>query len=247
MTVSCVLISCIMIRYPVTDEVSIRDGLVHVVTGLLNSESLETLRGPEAMRGYALSCSLFASVAIGGLMLGCPETAVAHHLAAARAALESFRGLSDRFAVSALILFAMSNVMARQGMLDSEYHRVVAEARAIHKSLPDKDPLVSTLMSYRSMFEGLHLLTMEDTYSVNPINAWQERLEDPLQVGVSTSAGEAIVKHVENGVKDPGGGGGGAGGGAGAGTSSSSVTRLALPRFVTAQKAHPAYVVTDGE
>lgn len=195
-----------------------------------NGESLDTLQEPEAMKGRALSCSLYLSIAIGGLMLGCPETAIARHIAAAKATLDKFHGLSDRFAVSALVLYAMVVLILRNGKVDDEYRKYEGQAKAVYDSLLEKDPMISALFMYRTLFAGVQVLTMEQTYSANPINALLDTLNASSNVGARTPAGNVIVKH-GSGATDPGGG----------------TIRPTLQRFLSTQKSHPMYVVTDGE
>lgn len=111
-------------RYAVSDEVSIRDGLMRIVTGVVNASSLETLTGPESMRGHALSCAVFSAMVIGGLMLGCPVANVARHMEAAELSLDKFRGLADRFSVAALVLFAMCTILKNNSIRGPAYKKV---------------------------------------------------------------------------------------------------------------------------
>lgn len=202
---------------------SIRDGLMHAFTGLWNSKSLETLPGGEAMRGNALACTLFSSIAIGGLLLGCPPTAVADHMASASGCLEKFHGLSsDKFAVSALILYAMSNALLPSAESSrARYHENMDKARAMSSCLPKEDPFVSAILAYRTVSDGLDVLSMAATYSANPIDVWG-RHTDTTSLGVKTADGEAILKRASTGAMRRG-------------------------RFVPTHHAHPVYVVTDGE
>lgn len=203
------------------DEVSIRDGLMHAFTGLWNRKSLDTLQGEEAMRGNALACTLFSSIAIGGLLLGCPPTVVAHHVASARGCLEKFHGLSDKFSVSALIMYAMSNALLPFTESQARYRENMDKARLMSSCLPKEHPFVSAIMAYRTISDGLSVLSMAATYSANPIDVWG-RYMDTTNLGVKTADGEAILKRANT-----------------------SATRRA--RFVPTHHAHPLYVVTDGE
>lgn len=226
--------SLLPLRYPATDEVSIRDGLVYVLTDCLGSNSHETLRGPESMRGHALSCALFSAIAIGGLVLGCPPANVAHHIEAAQKSLGKFRGLADRFAVAGRILFAMSTVLSNNGDTGPEYMTCVAEAWAIYDSLPEKDPLMSAFFSFRSIFDNLPSLTVNQACSSNPINALATMSKGPFHVGVNTRAGEEIAKHRDSGAQGAPELGGRAG-------------PCRLGRFVAQQASHPASMVADSK
>ncbi|CAM9511357.1 unnamed protein product [Ectocarpus sp. 6 AP-2014] len=151
--------------YPCADDASIRDGLMHEFVGLAKLNSQEALQGAEAMRGQALSCSLFSCVALGGLISGCPPAAVAPHMTTARACVAKFGGLSDRYAVSALILYAMaSEYVGGQGP-GTEYAKGMEAARAIFEGLPakDKDPVLSAVLAHFMVLEGLPLLRLVET------------------------------------------------------------------------------------
>ena len=108
------------------DDKSIRDGLIHAMASqrdrtapssgceptldslLLGQEPTEGV-GDEHRKGQALECALFSSIAIGGLMLGCPVRDVARHLVSAQRCREQLDGLRDRSAVAALLLHAVSH------------------------------------------------------------------------------------------------------------------------------------------
>lgn len=154
-------------RYPVADDASIRDGLMHEFVGLANKDSQEALRGPEAMRGQALSCSLFSCIAIGGLMAGCPPAAVAPHLSTARASLGRFGGLSDAYAVRAYVLYAMASEFLGGPGPGTEYRRGMEAARAVFEKLPakEKEPVLSAVLSHFMVLEGLPLLQHVETNS----------------------------------------------------------------------------------
>lgn len=214
------------------DETSIRDGMLYTLAGLSSSESLDALDGEEAMRGHALSCSLFSCIAIGGLTLGYPNDAVARHIAAAKASLDKFEGLSGRFAASALLLYALVHLLLRRGKADGEYHTYERRSRAAFEALPERDPVLSSLFTYRTLYDGLHVLDMEMAYSRDPLKFVREKLSVPEDLGASTPVGEAIVHLAETGTTDPGGGG---------------VSRKLLERGFATQAAHPACVVTDGK
>lgn len=152
-------------RYPVADDASIRDGLMHEFVGLANKDSQESLRGPEAMRGQALSCSLFACIAIGGLMAGCPPAAVAPHMATAQATLSKFGGLSDVYAVRAFVLYAMASEFLGGLGPGTEYRKGMEAARAVFENLPakEKEPVLSAVLSHFMVLEGLPLLQHVET------------------------------------------------------------------------------------
>lgn len=169
-------------RFPVANEVSIRDGLMHSFAGMWYGGA-PALRGQEAFRGRALECAFFSSVAIGGLLSGYPVEMVKNHVESAQASVVEFRGLADKHAVSALILSGMMNILlppagaegggaggagggtagsgsgasggSGGGSADAEGRRSLDEAEAIFESLPEKDPLVGVILSFRRMVEGL--------------------------------------------------------------------------------------------
>lgn len=114
-------------RCAVMDDKMVRDGLIHAMASkrdntapssgsccpsltllLVGREATEEL-GDEYKQGQALECALFSSIAIGGLMLGCPVRDVSRHLVSAQRCREQLAGLKDRTAVSALLLHATSH------------------------------------------------------------------------------------------------------------------------------------------
>lgn len=190
------------------------------------------------MRGHALSCALFSGIAIGGLLQGCPVANVACHIDAARQSLEKFRGLADRFAVAALVLFAMCTVLSNNATRGPEYVACVLEARKIFDSLPEKDPLMLSLFAQYTIMDGFQNFTFEECYSVNPVNALAKKANLPVADGEFQSVEAAVVKQLESRVladPDCDGGGGGVG---------DRADRL--PRCITSPRAHPAYATTDG-
>lgn len=210
-------------RYSVADDASIRDGLMHEFAGLRNIGSVRDLRGQDAMRGQAFSCALFSCMAIGGLIMGCPSTAVSHHMASAQACLPKFSGLSDGCAVSALILYAMSNVFLPLPGTEEEYRKSLEEAQAIFGSLPEKDPLVSAVLAFQTVVDGLPLVQLVDTESSvsSPVNDFTcGRNTGTSYMRVSTPDGEATFKR--------------------------AAASRAEPHLLTTPHAPPAYVVTDG-
>lgn len=152
-------------RYPVADDASIRDGLMHEFVGLANKDSQESLRGPEAMRGQALSCSLFSCIAIGGLMAGCRPRTVAPHMSTAQASLSKFGGLSDVYAVRAYVLYAMASEFLGGMGPGTEYRKGMEAARAVFEKLPakEKEPILSAVLSHFMVLEGLPLLQHVET------------------------------------------------------------------------------------
>lgn len=219
-------------RYPVINETSIRDGMLYALTGLSNSESLNALDQDEAMRGHALSCSLFSSIAIGGLVLGHPEASVARHVDVAKASVKKFEGLSDQSAVSALLLYALLDLILRHGKPGEEYHKYRNRSKAVFDSLPERDPVISTLFTYRTLYDGLLKLSMEAAYSVDPISILQEKQQTSEHMGANTATGEAILQYAETGAPDPGG---------------TVASAMPLQIQTASREAHPACVVTDGE
>lgn len=124
------------------------------------------LRGQEAFRGRALECAFFSSVAIGGLLSGYPADMVKNHVESAQTSVIEFRGLADKHAVSALVLSGMMNILLPPGAdagagagagssANAEGRRSLDEAEAIFESLPEKDPLVGVILTFRRMVEGL--------------------------------------------------------------------------------------------
>lgn len=132
---------------------------MHSFAGMWYGGAL-ALRGQEAFRGRALECAFFSSVAIGGLLLGHPAEMVANHVASAQASVVEFRGLADKHAVSALILCGMMNILLPGSAASADGKRTLDEAETVFESLPDKDPLVAVILSFRRQVEGLTLLDM---------------------------------------------------------------------------------------
>lgn len=199
------------------DEVSIRDGLVHAFVGRWTTEHLGTPHGPEVMRGHALECMLLSSMAIGGLLLGCPPKMVARHMAGAQRCLAKFRGLSEQCVVSSLILYGVSNALVSVAGSGAEYRKSMDEARTIFDSLEEKDPVVGAFIAYRATCDNL-IVRMDATYSVNPANIVGRDTTD--KPDVKPSGGAAAAEKTEAGWAE---------------------VRRALP-----SQAHPAYVVADG-
>eukprot|EP00903_Cladosiphon_okamuranus_P011943 g11217.t1 len=138
---------------------------MHEFVGLANKDSLGSLRGPEAMRGQALSCSLFSCIAIGGLMAGCPPRTVALHMSSAQASLSKFGGLSDVYAVRAYVLYAMASEFLEGLDPGTEYRKGMEAARAVFDKLPakEREPLLSAVLSHFMVLEGLPLLQHVET------------------------------------------------------------------------------------
>ncbi|CAN0284608.1 unnamed protein product, partial [Hapterophycus canaliculatus] len=151
--------------FPVANEVSIRDGLMHSFASMWYGGA-PALRGEEAFRGRALESAFFSSVAIGGLLSGQPPSSVENHVKNARASAVEFRGLSDSHAVSALILSGMMGVLLPDRESRAAGRRSLDEAEAIFESLADKDPLVGVILTFRRQVEDLALL---DAASVCPL------------------------------------------------------------------------------
>lgn len=214
-------------RFPVADEVSIRDGLMYSFAGMWYGDT-DALRGQEARRGRALECALFSSVAIGGLLSGCPPETIAKHVATAQASMVEFRGLSDRHAVSALILHGMMNVLLPLSGSNAEGRKSLDEAQAIFESMPDRDPLLSVILAFRRQVENLSLLKV-DTIGCSSSTAGASKGHQPSaasfnsppsSTSANTEEGEAILKGVE--------------------------IHHGPNQRTPSQHAHPAYVVADG-
>lgn len=231
-------------RYPIADDASIRDGLMHEFVGLCNKDSQDSLRGPEAMRGQALSCALFSCIAIGGLMAGCPPAAVSPHLTTAQASLSKFAGLEDVYAVRAYALYAMAREFGGGLGPGTEYRKGMEAARAIFEKLPatEKEPILSAVLSHFMVLEGLPQL-------------------QHVEIEVSK----------KDGMAPPGRGGRGGGDSKSAAVAAAARERNSGTSYVCCKTAHeeaifqkalatradvslvmspkppPAYVVTDGE
>lgn len=227
-------LSCTIIyRFPVTDEVSIRDGLMHCFIESWG-RSPTKLQGQDALRGRALECSFFSSVAIGGLLSGCPALVLRDHVDMAHVAVGDIRVLSDRHAVSALILYGMLNMLLPEPGSNAEGKRILDEAQAIFDSLQHKAPLVSAVLAFRRQVERLSKMAAESFSGLSSAAATESACrrmstyDSPvvLSEGAHTEEGDAILKGVEL-RKDAGGVGG----------------NQTMPVL----NVHPAYVVADGE
>ncbi|CAM9604163.1 unnamed protein product, partial [Scytosiphon promiscuus] len=150
--------------FPVANEVSIRDGLMHSFAGMWYGGP-PALHGEEAVRGRALECSFFSSVVIGGLLSGQAPESVGNHVRSSRTSVVEFRGLSDRHAVSALVLSGMMNLLLPGRESRDAGRRSLDDAEEVFESLPEKDPLVGVILTFRRQVEGLALL---DAGSVCP-------------------------------------------------------------------------------
>lgn len=216
---------------------------MHSFSAVWKGSSSAPLQGSEALRGRALECAFFSSVAIGGLLSGCPPASVATHVDTAQAAVVEFRGLSDRHAVSALILHGMLNILLPLAGSNAEGRRSLDEAQAIFESLPEKPRLFSVVLAFRRQVEGLSLLgggTMSSASSgnCNAVPGQQAAAAAayrqtailspsamlPSEGAAYTEEGLAILKGVELGR------GGGSEG-----------------QTTPIQHSHPAHVVADGE
>lgn len=225
---------------------------MHEFVGLSNKDSKESLRGLEAMRGQALSCSLFSCIAIGGLMAGCPPTAVAPHMSTAQASLSRFGGLSDAYAVRAYVLYAMASEFLGGMGPGTEYRKGMEAARAVFAKLPAKEeePVLSAVLSHFMVLEGLPLL---------------QHVETNASAG---GAGGGGVGDSAGGAESGATGGGGSGGNR---SNAAARSRNSGTSYVCCKTAHeeatfqkalatradvslvmaphppPAYVVADGE
>ena len=199
---------------------------MHAFVGRWAAGTMSPLQGLEVMRGNAFECILLSSMAIGGLMMGCPQSMVARHIAGAQQCLAKFRGLSEQCAVTAMMLYGLSH--AFQPPVDSnvEYRASMDEAQAMFHSFEDRDPLVAAFLTYRATCDNL-IDFVKSAYSVNPANiAGRGRDGDadrPAGLGLQTAKGTAVAERAETG---PAG----------------RVTARRTPP----PPAHPAYVVADG-
>lgn len=200
------------------------------------------LQGQDILRARALECSFFSSVAIGGLLSGCPALMLRDHVDMAHVAVGEIRGLSDRHAVSALILYGMLNMLLPEPGSNAEGKRILDEAQAIFDSLQHKAPLVSAVLAFRRQVEHLSKMAADNFCPSSPssfsglssaaaaASAYRRMSSyDPpvvLSEGAHTEEGDAILKGVEL-RKDAGGIGG----------------NQTMPVL----NVHPAYVVADGE
>ncbi|CAM9804509.1 unnamed protein product, partial [Ectocarpus sp. 12 AP-2014] len=144
-------------RFPVADEVSIRDGLMHSFAGMWHGGT-PTLHGQEASRGRTLECAFLSSVAIGGLLSGQPPEAMATHVESAQASAASCRGLFDKHASSALVLSGMMNLLLPGERSSAAGRRCLDEAEAIFEALPEREPLVAAILTFRRQVESLALI-----------------------------------------------------------------------------------------
>ena len=212
---------------------------MHCFIGLWNSSSSK-LQGHEALRARALECSFFSSVAIGGLISGCPASMLSAHVDTAHAAVAEIRGLSDKHAVSAQILHGMLYILLPSPGSNAEGRRSLDEAHATFESLQHKPPLVSLVLAFDRQVESLRYMGM-DTLCRSPSFAGSSPVTATasaycrapsfastvvLSEGAHTEEGDAILKGVELRRDGPGGGGG-----------------QAMP----VRNIHPAYVVADGK
>ncbi|CAN0543887.1 unnamed protein product, partial [Ectocarpus sp. 12 AP-2014] len=143
--------------FPVADEVSIRDGLMHSFAGMWHGGA-PMLHGQEASRGRTLECAFLSSVAIGGLLSGQPPEAMASHVESAQASAASCRGLSDKHASSALVLSGMMNLLLPGKRSSAAGRRCLDEAEAIFEALPEREPLVAAILTFRRQVESLALV-----------------------------------------------------------------------------------------
>ena len=184
------------------------------------------MQRPEVMRGNAFECILLSSMAIGGLMMGCPQSMVARHIDGARQCLAKFRGLSEQCAMTAMMLYGLSH--AFQPPVDSnvEYRANMDEAQAIFNTFPEKDPLVAAFLTYRATCDNL-IDFVESAYSVNPANisgrGRDANVDRSAGLMLKTVKGTAVAERAEPG---PAG--------------------RATARRTPPPPAHPAYVVADG-
>lgn len=213
---------------------------------MVNTPSyIKPVRDPaEVMRGHALECSLFSAMAIGGLALGCPATAVYRHLNAARRNLTKCQDLREPPVVSALVLYGVANALLppcdgggggpreqqeawlQQQEQKQEYLTSLDNAQALYEDLPSKDPLMTAFLTYRAMCDNLVAFLINSGYSVNPANVH----------------GRHEAARAGAGMFGAGAGGFDAGGEEHVGASERQRAHVPPTRA-----AHPSYVVTDSE
>ncbi|CAM9661486.1 unnamed protein product [Ectocarpus sp. 13 AM-2016] len=116
------------------------------------------LHGQEASRGRTLECAFLSSVAIGGLLSGQPPEAMASHVESAQASAASCRGLTDKHASSALVLSGMMNLLLPGERSSAAGRRCLDEAEAIFEALPEREPLVAAILTFRRQVESLALI-----------------------------------------------------------------------------------------
>ncbi|CBN75426.1 hypothetical protein Esi_0099_0012 [Ectocarpus siliculosus] len=117
-----------------------------------------TLHGQEASRGRTLECAFLSSVAIGGLLSGQPPEVMASHVESAQASAASCRGLSDKHSSSALVLSGMMNLLLPGERSSAAGRRCLDEAEAIFEALPEREPLVAAILTFRRQVESLALI-----------------------------------------------------------------------------------------
>lgn len=213
------------LRYEIVDEACIRDSLVHAFVGTLAGGVLSPAQGTEIMRGSAYECILLSSMAIGGMMMGCPQSMVARHMAGARQCLTKFGGLSEQCAMTAMMLYGLSNAFQSPADSNVEYRTNMDKAQVMFQSFTDQDPLVSAFLTYRATCDNL-IEFAESAYSVNPANISGRGREADRPAGqmLKTVKGTAIVERADTGS-----------------------ARRSMARRTPPPPAHPAYVVADGK
>lgn len=197
----------------------------------------------EAMRSSARQSAVLATMAIGGLMLGCPGHMVSRHIDEARRHRAKFAGLRDQSAVSALILFAFVNKLLPPSdesvakLQEQEYRSGMDEAQETFDSLPNKDPLVNAFLMYRAASDGLFSRLENSAYSSNPVNSVTSE-EEPMAATASgrRSCGGRSEGYLDIIPEKP----------APAKLVAKITTKRSF-RLGTRAPAHPAYVFADGE
>eukprot|EP00903_Cladosiphon_okamuranus_P017896 g16469.t1 len=184
----------------VADDRSIREGLVHAMSTLQNRGSLaeQLLEEDQDRHGQALQCSLFSSLAIGGLLLGYPVEDVSRYLQSARLCRERMRGLADQSAVSALILYANAHVFVGTRESWAAYREGMNDAEALSQVLLDEDPFVTSFTEYRRHMDNVQLLTKRVVSSGNPIKSLGQ-LMDTSRMGVKTEEGRRVRARIDKG------------------------------------------------
>lgn len=197
---------------------------MHAFVGRWAGGAMSTMQGPEVMRGNAFECILLSSMAIGGLMMGCPQSMVARHIDGARQCLVKFRGLSEQCAMTAMMLYGLSHAFQSPVDSNAEYRANMDGAQAMFNTFADKDPLVAAFLTYRATCDNL-IDFEESAYSVNPANISGRGLDAarPASLRLKTAKGTAVAERAETGP-----------------------AVLATARRTPPPPAHPAYVVADG-
>lgn len=207
------------------DDRSIREGLVHAMSALQHRGSLaeQLLEEEEDRHGQALQCSLFSSLAIGGLLLGHPVADVSRYLESARLCRERIRGgVAEQSAVSALLLYANAHAFVGTRESREEYRTGMGDADAVSQALFDEDPFVTSFTEFRRHMDNTHLLTKRVVSADNPIKPLG-RLMDTSRMGVKTEEGRRVRTWIDKG-------------------------RVMMShRGGERQGAHPAHVVEDSE